>query len=161
MKRVGIGGFMLADVNAGGARPSRTRLPSARRSGSTPVRHAAAEADRLGLEMAVFSSPGWSVDGGPWVKPNEAMKKIVWSETTIVGPRKFRGKLPDPPRNNGQIRNVGAPYDPKGGGDPTTTATAPSLRIGRPSARWTPPPQVRSSRPVTVPWTARRCWTIS
>ena len=119
MKRVGIGGFMLADVNSGGGQTVDAKIPFGTPEWFDAVRHAAAEADRLGLEMAIFSSPGWSETGGPWVKPNEAMKKLVWSETTIVGPRKFAGKLPDPPRNNGQIRNTGATYYPQGGGDPT------------------------------------------
>lgn len=30
-----------------------------------------------GLEMAIAASPGWSVTGGPWVKPEDAMKKLV------------------------------------------------------------------------------------
>ncbi len=109
MKRAGIGGFMLADVNAGGGQAVAHRIQFGTPEWFDAVRHAAAEADRLGLEMAIFSSPGWSETGGPWVKPNEAMKKLVWSETTIAGPRKFSGKLADPPRNNGQIRNAGAP----------------------------------------------------
>jgi hypothetical protein len=119
MKRVGVGGFMLADVNAGGGQIVENKIHFGTPAWFDAVRHAAAEADRLGLEMAIFSSPGWSETGGPWVKPNEAMKKLVWSETRIVGPRKFSGKLPDPPRNNGQIRNTGATYYPQGGGDPT------------------------------------------
>jgi hypothetical protein len=119
MKRVGIGGFMLADVNSGGGQTVEPKIPFGTPEWFDAVRHAAAEADRLGLEMAIFSSPGWSETGGPWVKPNEAMKKLVWSETTVVGPRKFSGKLPDPPRNNGQIRNTGATYYAQGGGDPT------------------------------------------
>jgi len=119
MKRVGIGGFMLADVNSGGGQTVEAKIAFGTPEWFDAVRHAAAEADRLGLEMAIFSSPGWSETGGPWVKPNEAMKKLVWSETAIAGPRKFSGKLPDPPRNNGQIRNTGAQYYPQGGGDPT------------------------------------------
>jgi hypothetical protein len=39
-------------------------------------------ADFLGLEMAIAGSPGWSESGGPWVKPEQAMKKFVWSETS-------------------------------------------------------------------------------
>ena len=44
---------------------------------------AAAEADRLGLEMTIFSSAGWSETGGPWVKPQQAMKKFVWTAAEI------------------------------------------------------------------------------
>ncbi len=35
--------------------------------------------------------------GGPWVKPEHAMKKLVWSETRIPGGQKFTGTLPKPP----------------------------------------------------------------
>jgi hypothetical protein len=110
MKRVGIGGFMLADVNAGRGQTVEPKTPFGTPEWYDAVRHAAAEADRLGLEMAIFSSPGWSETGGPWVKPEEAMKKLVWSETALTGPRVFSGKLAQPPSSIGQIRNTGASY---------------------------------------------------
>jgi hypothetical protein len=110
MKRVGIAGFMLADVGSGGGQNVEPKTPFGTPEWYDAVRHAAAEADRLGLEMAIFSSPGWSETGGPWVKPEEAMKKFVWSETPVEGGRKFSGKLNAPPNNIGQIRNTGAGY---------------------------------------------------
>src|SRR3954465_11891666 len=60
MKRVGIGGFMLADVNYGRGQTVEPKTPYGTPQWYEAVRHAAAEADRLGLEMAIFSSPGWS-----------------------------------------------------------------------------------------------------
>ena len=42
-------------------------------------------ADSLHLEMAIAGSPGWSESGGPWVKPEDGMKKIVWTETRVKG----------------------------------------------------------------------------
>ncbi len=112
MKREGIGGFMLADVSASG--PSRQVVDNPKPYGTPEwydaVHHAAAEADRLGLEMSIFSSPGWSETGGPWVTPAEAMKKYVWSETPVAGGSHFSGKLIAPPNNIGQIRNTGAGY---------------------------------------------------
>lgn len=117
MKRVGIGGFQLADVSAGGGQTVEPKIPFGSPEWLDAVRHAAAEADRLSLEMTIFSSAGWSETGGPWVKPEQAMKKLVWSETQVEGPRTFHGKLPQPPLNNGPIRNLaigrpGAPPDP-------------------------------------------------
>ncbi|HEU5079139.1 MAG TPA: glycosyl hydrolase [Opitutaceae bacterium] len=119
MKRVGIGGFMLADVNVGRGQSVEPKIPYGTPEWFDAVRHAAGEADRLGLEMAIFSSPGWSETGGPWVKPEEAMKKLVWSEIPVEGPQRFSGKLPQPASNNGQIRNTGATYYAGSGGDPT------------------------------------------
>jgi hypothetical protein len=39
----------------------------------------------LGMELAVATSSGWSAAGGPWVRPEDAMKKVVWSETVVEG----------------------------------------------------------------------------
>jgi hypothetical protein len=35
--------------------------------------------------MAIAGSPGWSESGGPWVKPEDEMKKFVWTETRVKG----------------------------------------------------------------------------
>lgn len=74
------------------------------------LRHAAAECDRLGLEMGMHSSAGWSETGGPWVKPEHAMKKYVWSETRIDGPRKFSAVLTDPADAGAKYFSGIAPY---------------------------------------------------
>jgi (4-O-methyl)-D-glucuronate---lignin esterase len=110
MKRQGIGGFMLADVNSGGGQTVERPIPFGTPEWFDAVKFAASEADRLGLEMAIFSSPGWSETGGPWVKPEQAMKKFVWSETPVTGGTRFSGKLNHPPTNIGQIRNTGQGY---------------------------------------------------
>ena len=106
MKRIGLGGFQLVDVAAGSGQVVENKLLFGTPEWYDAVRHSAAEADRLGLEMSIFSSPGWSETGGPWVKPEQAMKKLVWSEITIGGPRRFDEKLPSPPSINGPIRNL-------------------------------------------------------
>ena len=31
-------------------------------------------AGKLGIEMGIFNCPGWSQSGGPWIKPDEAMR---------------------------------------------------------------------------------------
>ena len=107
MKRVGIAGMQLADVSSGSGQTVEKKIEFGSPEWLDAVRHAASEAQRLGLEMAIFSSAGWSETGGPWVKPEQAMKKLVWSETIVEGPRRFTGKLPQPPSNNGPIRNLG------------------------------------------------------
>ena len=106
MKRVGIAGYQLADVSSGSGQTIEKKLLFGTPEWLDAVRHSAAEGKRLGLEMSIFSSPGWSEAGGPWVKPSEAMKKLVWSETDVQGPLKFTGKLPQPPSSNGPIRDL-------------------------------------------------------
>ena len=97
MKRIGIAGFQLSDVNAGGGQTVTNQILFGSPEWLDAVRFSASEAERLGLEMSIFSSAGWSLAGGPWVKPEEAMKKLVWSELNIIGGTKFTGKLPQPP----------------------------------------------------------------
>lgn len=101
MKRAGIAGFQLADVNAGGGQTVNNPVIFGSPEWLDAVRHTAQEADRLGLEMAIFSSPGWSLTGGSWVKPEQAMKKLVWSEVNTEGPKNYSGKLPAPPSIEG------------------------------------------------------------
>src|SRR5688572_22597569 len=60
MKRSGIAGFQLADVNAGSGQTVEEPVVFGSPQWLDAVHHAAAEAERLGLEMAIFSSAGWS-----------------------------------------------------------------------------------------------------
>ena len=106
MKKAGIGGMQLADVAAGQGQVTEKKTLFRSAEWLEAVKHTASESDRLGLEMAVFSSAGWSLAGGPWVKPEQAMKKLVWSETTVQGPLDFTGKLPDPPACEGPIKDL-------------------------------------------------------
>ena len=57
--------------------------------------HAIKEADRLGLEISVNVQSGWN-PGGPSVTPENALKKITWSETNVTGPGKITVDLPEP-----------------------------------------------------------------
>src|ERR1700761_1470530 len=105
MKRVGIGGFQLADVSAGGGQEVEPKVPFGTEEWYHAVRRSAEEARRLNLEMSIFSCAGWSEAGGPWVTQPMAMKKLVWSETTIDGPTRFDSQLPSPPSNEGPVRD--------------------------------------------------------
>jgi hypothetical protein len=106
MKRSGIGGFQLVDVAAGSGQEVEKKINFGTPEWYHAVHHSAEEAKRLGLEMSIFSSPGWSEAGGPWVQPQQAMKKLVWSETSLQGPMAFGGKLPQPPSNEGPVRDL-------------------------------------------------------
>ena len=106
MKRVGIGGIQLVDVAAGGGQTVDKKINFGTPEWYHAVHHAAEEAKRLDLEMSIFSSPGWSEAGGPWVKPEQGMKRLVWSETRIHGPAQIAEKLPEPPSNEGPVRDL-------------------------------------------------------
>lgn len=119
MKRSGIAGFQLADVAFGAGQRIEEPKLFGTPEWKSAVRYSASEAEQLGLEMGIFSSAGWSLTGGPWVKPEQAMKKLVWSKKTVEGPGHFTGTLPSPPSNNGPIRNMDRSTRPDPESNPT------------------------------------------
>jgi hypothetical protein len=52
------------------------------------VRYAMQEADRLGLELGMHYSDGFALGGGPWIKPEQSMQKVVWTKTRLRGGEK-------------------------------------------------------------------------
>lgn len=118
MKRVGIGGFQLFDVSRGYPALVEQPLSFMSPQWKDTVRYAAAEADRLGLEMTLASAGGWSETGGPQVQPEEAMKKLVWSETRLHGGVRFDGRLALPPDGNGPYQDVPVAPDLDFNGEP-------------------------------------------
>jgi hypothetical protein len=101
MKRVGIGGAQMADIGQGSGQTITNPITFFSPEWFDTVKYAATEAGRLELEMSIFSCSGWSETGGSWVKPQQGMKKLVWSERIVQGPATFKEKLPEPPTNNG------------------------------------------------------------
>ncbi|MDR1623381.1 MAG: hypothetical protein LBS04_00165 [Tannerellaceae bacterium] len=108
MKRVGIGGFQNFDAGLSTPPVVEKRLVYMTPEWKEAFRFTAELADSLGLEMAIAGSPGWSESGGPWVKPEEAMKKYVWTETRIEGGNPYSGTLPKPYSVSGPFQNLSA-----------------------------------------------------
>jgi len=93
MQKAGIGGAIFLEVNIGIPRgPVEFMSPAWREL----FVHAVREADRLGIELALGSGPGWCGTGGPWVTPEQSMQHLVASETRVTGPARFEGALPQP-----------------------------------------------------------------
>ena len=103
MKRVGIGGVLIMEVDQGAP-------PGPARFGSDPWRelfkHVCAEAARLGLEVNMNNDAGWCGSGGPWITPDLAMQKVVWAETAVPGSKHFEGVLPQPPATANYYRDI-------------------------------------------------------
>lgn len=106
MKRSGIGGFMMFDVSFGMGQTVPNKLIVFTPEWLDALKHATSEAGRLGLEMTLHTSAGWSETGGPWVKPEEAVKKLSWNETEVTGPQKYSGILPVPSDVTGPFRDM-------------------------------------------------------
>ena len=111
MKRVGIGGFQNFDASLFTPNVTPKKLVFMTPEWKDAFRHTTELAQKLQLEMAIAGSPGWSVTGGPWVQPPDAMKKYVWTETRVTGGQSFSGKLPQPPNTTGKFQNVALTQD--------------------------------------------------
>ncbi|BDI32313.1 hypothetical protein CCAX7_43640 [Capsulimonas corticalis] len=82
MKRVGIGGVLIMEVDQGApAGPMTFAGPEWRKL----FTFAASEAQRLGLEINMNNDAGWCGSGGPWITPELSMQKLVWTETAVHG----------------------------------------------------------------------------
>jgi integrase len=125
MKRVGIGGLQNFDVNLQTPQVVEKRLVYMTPEWKDAFRFAASEADRLGLELAIASSPGWSETGGPWVKLEDGLKKLVWSAVDVAPGLAIEEIItghvaPDAPRHRGKVGVYAFPVD--------TTAALPTLQ---------------------------------
>ncbi|MCE9557568.1 MAG: hypothetical protein K8R88_01315, partial [Armatimonadetes bacterium] len=82
MKQAGIGGAHIFDAGQGiPDGPIKYNSPEWRRLMSFALH----EAQRLGLDMTMHNSSGWSSSGGPWVKPDDAMKKVTSATAEVSG----------------------------------------------------------------------------
>ena len=108
MAAKGWGGALLCD--AGGAEQDGNAKVPHGPTFFTPewrelYRHALGEADRLGLELSLSIQSGWNL-GGPTVVPEDAPKKLVWSEARVTGPARIDRRLEEPDHPKEFYRDV-------------------------------------------------------
>jgi hypothetical protein len=98
MKAKGFGGAVIFDAN-GASQEGNAAVPHGPTFFSPAWRelyqHTLREANRLGLEISLNIQSGWNL-GGPMVKPEDAAKKYVWSETKVTGGARLEQPLPTP-----------------------------------------------------------------
>lgn len=106
MKRSGIAGFMNFDAGLATPQIVPERLIYMTPGWKDAFAYATSLADSFGLEMSVASAPGWSFTGGPWVKPQDGMKKLVWRELRVKGGKTIETQLPEPYKVIGKYQNI-------------------------------------------------------
>jgi len=99
MKAKGFGGAVIFDAD-GSSQGGHEKVPAGPLFGSPEWRelfaHALKEASRLDLELSLNIQSGWNL-GGPSVKPEDAVKRVTWSEVVVEGGKRLSMKLPQPP----------------------------------------------------------------
>ena len=114
MHQVGIGGFTILDVNQ--------RIPAGEVKVLTPewydmVQYAIEIAAKYGMEVNFHNTPGWSSSGGPWIKKEDAMKIISYSQARIKGGKTISIQLPQPEKRLDFYREIAVVAFPSIKGD--------------------------------------------
>lgn len=103
MKRAGIGGVLIMEVDQGTPAGPVSFAGSRWRE---LFRHVLEEADRLGLQVNMNNDAGWCGSGGPWIKPEQSMQRVVWTETEVRGPGRVEAALARPEAAAGFYRDI-------------------------------------------------------
>ncbi len=114
MARAGIGGAQIFDVSDG--------IPAGdvafcSEAWFDMLRHANDEAKRLGIELALSNCSGWSSSGGPWVKPEDSMKHVVFTERLVRGGERLADEIPAPANTFGFYRDLAVLAFPRPAGE--------------------------------------------
>ena len=83
MANVGIKLAMIGNISGQGGETGSVKMFSPEWYALT--HHAFQEAERLSVDLMMFNGPGWSQSGGPWIKPEQSMRRVAWSEFPAQG----------------------------------------------------------------------------
>lgn len=105
MHRIGIAGYHHFDAGTPQTPVVENRMIYMHEDWKDAFRYAISLSDSLGMSVGIASSPGWSNTGGPWVKKENAMKRLVWSSVDAeCGP--LTAQLPRPYAREGWYKDI-------------------------------------------------------
>lgn len=105
MKRVGIAGVLIMDVDEG-TPPSFNGSKFGDAQWYDLFKFACEEANRLGIEVNMTNDAGWCGSGGPWITPELSMQVVIWSTTSVAGGQPVKIQLPQPEARMGYYRDI-------------------------------------------------------
>lgn len=128
----GLRGIQLFHGQFGGPWPGVTpQIACLSPSWDDMISHTADECRRLDLSFTMQNCPGWAMSGGPWIKPENAMRHLVSSRTDVVGGSDVSLALPKPQPSNEDwrdYRDVAVIAFPTPAGDDGTHLIPTSVR---------------------------------
>ena len=130
MKQVGMGGATIFDLSL--------YIPEGSvKYGSAQWRdlvdYAIQTGADMGLAIGLQNCPGWSTSGGPWVTPEQSMKRLVFSEVNVTAPVAGPIQLPIPPTREDFYRDVAVLAIPA---EPASACTITSTIQGQEPLEW-------------------------
>jgi hypothetical protein len=151
MERVGIGGVQNFEGSLDTPQVVDERVPYRSQAWREAMRHAVETARDRGIEFTIAASPGWSETGGPWVKPEAAMKKLVWSEIEVAGGKALDVTLPLPPSATGPFGEIPGNLDKAVPAIPSHFyRDSQVIAFKRPPLDTTPKAAISSSSPIDL-----------
>jgi hypothetical protein len=99
MRQVGIGEAYIGIIQGFAGEVPGVETKALTEEWWSFIEHAVREGGRIGVNIGLFNSAGWSQSGGPWVRPEQSMRYLTFPETRLNGPMRFEGKLPAPAVN--------------------------------------------------------------
>ncbi len=106
MKEVGIGGAYLMPIkDTSAAVPFQPTVRQLTPEWWAMVKFAMQEAKRLKLQLAMHVSDGFALAGGPWIRPELSMQKLVWSKQYVTANSKAIF-LQQPETNEGYYQDI-------------------------------------------------------
>ena len=96
IQRAGISGIQLFHGQFGGPWPGVSpQIPCLSADWDDLIRFVAEGCARRGLGFKMQNCPGWSMSGGPWIKPEMAMRNLTFARVDVPGGTAV-GTLPKP-----------------------------------------------------------------
>jgi len=111
MKKVGINRAFIGNIGLDEGNPPYGKVKVFTDEWWDILHTALKKATELNIEIGIFNSPGWSQSGGPWIKPEEAMRYLTASELTVKGPIKLNQQLEKPNKDFQDVKVLAYPYD--------------------------------------------------
>lgn len=138
MKEVGIGGAYLMTVKDTTSRiPFQPQVRQLTAEWWKLIGYALKEAKRLKLEIGVHISDGFALAGGPWVKPENSMQKIVWTKTFVSSGTTDDVILPMPEIKQNFYKDIAVfAYQANFSGDTWKNGLKPVITTSTDSAAW-------------------------
>ncbi|MES2731181.1 MAG: glycosyl hydrolase [Bacteroidota bacterium] len=94
MAKVGIGRAFIGNIGLNKEETSYGNVKLFSEEWWQVTEQAIRTGSKVGVDIGLFNSPGWSQSGGPWVKPEQSMRYLSNSEFRLKGPQKYSQKLP-------------------------------------------------------------------
>ena len=109
MKEAGIDRAFIGNIGLEGIHTPYKTVPFYSEEWWKILHAALKTATELGIEIGIFNSPGWSQSGGPWVKPEQAMRYLASVKAEVSGGKQVEVILAKPDKDFQDVRVIAFP----------------------------------------------------